>query len=320
MHVGLALPQFDYSIPGQTRIEWADLSEWATEAERLGFASLWLADHLSMSLVKYGGPAAEHAGFEPLATLGALARTTRRARLGTLVLCAPFRPAGVLAQQLAAADILCDGRLSVGLGAGWNRAEFIAAGLAFEPLAARLDHLAEVVAQLRETWTGAPGAPPSLPRPVQRPHPPMFLGGKGDGLLRTIAATGTGWNAVWRWTREDWLGRSAFLNRACAEAGRDPATVHRSLGLFTLVGESEADLKARFAQLQRDSPPGVIDGVDLDGWRQGHLVGTPEQVADQVEAWHAAGIETLIVGLGAVPFAATRREDLAVIASALRLQ
>jgi alkanesulfonate monooxygenase SsuD/methylene tetrahydromethanopterin reductase-like flavin-dependent oxidoreductase (luciferase family) len=315
----LALPQFDYSVPGQSRIEWAQLSWWATEAERLGFSSLWLADHLSMSLVKYGGPAGEYAGFEPVATLGALARITERARLGTLVLCAPFRPAGVLAQQLAAVDILCGGRLSVGLGAGWNRAEFSAAGLPFESLAARLAHLAGVVTALRETWTGAPGAPPCLPKPVQAPHPPVLLGGKGDGLLRTVAATGTGWNTVWAWTREDWLGRSAFLDRACTDAGRDPATVHRSLGLFTLVGESEADLEARFAQLQRDTPPGVLDGVDLDGWRQGHLVGTPGQIAEQAAAWEEAGVETLIVGLGAVPFAATRGEDLALIASALRL-
>src|ERR1700694_5793659 len=104
-----------------------------------------------------------------------------------------------------------------------------------------------------------------------------------------MSAPGTGWNTVWAWTREDWLGRSAFLDRACSEAGRDPATVHRSLGLVTVVGGAEADLGARCARLQRDTPPGVIDGVDLDGWREGHLVGTPEQVAEQAAAWEAAG-------------------------------
>ena len=319
MNIGLALPQFDYSVPGRSRIEWEDLSWWAIEAERLGFTSLWLADHLSMSLVKYGGPGDAYAGFEPLAALGALSRITRRPQLGTLVLCAPFRPAGVLAQQLAAVDVLSEGRLCVGLGAGWNEPEFSRAGLPFAPLGARIRHLADVVRELQDVWTGAEAAAPCLPRPVQQPHPPVFLGGKGDGLLRTVATHASGWNTAWAWTMEGWKGRSAVLDRLCAERDRDPGTVGRSLGLFTLVGESEADLQARFRRLQRDSPPGVIDGLDLDAWRQGHLVGTPEQVREQAAAWEAAGVDTLIVGLGAVPFAATDPEDLVLAASALLL-
>jgi alkanesulfonate monooxygenase SsuD/methylene tetrahydromethanopterin reductase-like flavin-dependent oxidoreductase (luciferase family) len=95
--------------------------------------------------------------------------------------------------------------------------------------------------------------------------------------------------------------------------------VVRSLGLFSLVGESEADLRARFERLQRDTPAGVLDGIGLDQWRQGRLVGTVAQVGEQVESWASLGVDQLIVGLGAVPFAASRLDDLALVARAVRL-
>jgi alkanesulfonate monooxygenase SsuD/methylene tetrahydromethanopterin reductase-like flavin-dependent oxidoreductase (luciferase family) len=107
------------------------------------------------------------------------------------------------------------------------------------------------------------------------------------------------------------------LARACDAVGRDPATVERSLGLYALCGEDELDLERRFERLRAVTPPGVLDGVTLAEWRKGRLVGTVEEVQEQVAIWTSLGVETLIVGLGAVPFAVTDVEDLELLAHAV---
>ena len=86
-----------------------------------------------------------------------------------------------------------------------------------------------------------------------------------------------------------------MLERACEAIDRDPATVTRSLGLYALCGEDEADLDRRFERLRAMSPPGVLDGVDLDQWREGRLVGTVDQVREQAAGWAGLGVETLVV-------------------------
>ena len=111
-----------------------------------------------------------------------------------------------------------------------------------------------------------------------------------------------------------------MLDRACEAIDRDPATVWRSLGLYTLCGEDEADLARRFERLQAAVAAGVLDRVTLDEWRVGRLVGTVEQVQEQVAAWAELGVETLIVGPGCVPFQVVALEDLDPIAEALSLR
>ena len=110
----------------------------------------------------------------------------------------------------------------------------------------------------------------------------------------------------------------ALVDRACERIGRDPATFWRSLGLYALCGEDERDLAARFDRLRRVSPRGVIDEVTLDEWRTGRLVGTVEQVREQVAGWAELGVETIIVGPGCVPFHLGSLEDLEPLAAALR--
>jgi alkanesulfonate monooxygenase SsuD/methylene tetrahydromethanopterin reductase-like flavin-dependent oxidoreductase (luciferase family) len=144
------------------------------------------------------------------------------------------------------------------------------------------------------------------------------VGGKGDRLLALVAEQADGWNTCWIWTPDDYRARLDVLGRACDAVGRDPASVQRSLGLYALCGEDERDLERRFQRLQETSPPGVLDGVTLDQWRPGRLVGTVEQVREQVAGWEALGVETLIVGAGAVPFAVTALDDVEMLAEAVR--
>jgi probable F420-dependent oxidoreductase len=329
MDIGLALPQFDFSVPGERPLRWATVLRWARSAEALGFHSVWLADHLFFSVEKYGGPPGEHGVLDPIVVLGALARATSRVRLGTLVLCAQLRPPVVLAKAVATLDVVSEGRVTVGLGAGWYEPEYVAAGIAFERPGVRLAQLAEVVQIVKPLLAGdeltfggrhyqvngARVRPPAR----QRPRPPIWIGGRGDGLLRVCARHADGWNTVWTWTFDAYRERAAVLDAACEQAGRDPASVARSLGLFALVGESPSDLASRYERLQRLTPPGVLDHVPLAEWRRGRLVGTVDEVREQLRGWEALGVSTLVVGAGALPFVVASPDDVEMLAAACSL-
>jgi probable F420-dependent oxidoreductase len=327
--IGLALPQYDFSVPGESPLRWETLAGWAERAEALGFDSVWLSDHLFLDISRYGAPAGAHGCFDPLVAFAAIARRTTSVRLGTLTLCSPLRPATVLAKALATLDVVSGGRLTVALGAGWYEPELVAAGLELERPGVRLARLAESVQVVRGMFGGGPftfdgtyeradGAR-CLPRPVQRPGPPLWVGGKGDKLLELAGAHADGWNTAWIWSPDDWAPRAARLDAACERAGRDPASVIRSVGLYALAGEDEADLVGRFERLRELSPPGVLDGVELAEWRKGRLVGTVAQVGDQVRRWEALGVSSLVINVGAVPFALAAADDVSLLAEACRV-
>lgn len=329
MRIGLALPQFDFSVPGERPLRWSTVVAHARRAEGLGFDSLWLADHLFVDISAWGGPPGRSPAYDPIVALGALARVTRRPRLGTLVLCVPLRPATVLAKALATVDVVAGGRLVVGLGAGWYEEEFVAAGVPFEGPGARLSHLGEACQVLRGMFGGGPftfsGAHVQargarcLPRPVQRPAPPIWVGGRGDRLLDVVARHADGWNTVWAWTPRAYRERLAALDAACERAGRDPSSVTRSLGLYALVGEDRGDLARRFQRLADLAPSGVVGAASVDEWRNGRLVGTVEEVAEQVAEWESLGVDTLVLGAGPLPFAVTAVDDVELLAAACRL-
>jgi alkanesulfonate monooxygenase SsuD/methylene tetrahydromethanopterin reductase-like flavin-dependent oxidoreductase (luciferase family) len=244
-------------------------------------------------------------------------------------LCAPLRPATVLAKALSTIDVASGGRLTVGMGAGWYEPDLLAAGLTLERPGVRLARLAESVQVLRGMFGGGPfsfdgryeraAQARCLPRPVQRPAPPIWVGGKGERLVALAGRHADGWNTAWIWTPEEWAPRAAVLDRACEDASRDPASVTRSVGLYALAGEDEADLAARFRRLQERSPPGVLDGVELADWRKGRLVGTADEVAEQVRHWESLGVSSLVLTAGAVPFALASGDDVEFLAQACRL-
>jgi len=232
----------------------------------------------------------------------------------------------VLAKGLGTLDILSGGRLTVGLGAGWYEPEFVDAGVPFERPGVRLEQLGEATDIIKAVLEGGPvtytGRHYSVagarcrPAPVQRPRPPVWIGGRGDRLLEVVAGHADGWNTVWVVTPEMYKERLAVLDRACERVGRDPASVTRSLGLTALVGENEADLRRRFEARMAATPPGVIS-ESFEEQRKGRLVGTAEQVKEQLGAWRDLGVSTLVVNLGALPFGVPDPDDLEMVASAL---
>jgi len=171
--------------------------EIVLRAEALGYSTLHLADHFLGP-----GPALEatHHPQQGLAAIPAMAmaaEATKRLRIGSRVLCIDYRPAAVLAMEATTLDLLSEGRLELGLGAGWLRGEYEAAGLPFDPALPRIDRLAETVHAFKRfcsgelldiqgehvSWHGFAG----IPRPVQRPHPPLMIGGGSRRVLELAA-------------------------------------------------------------------------------------------------------------------------------------
>jgi probable F420-dependent oxidoreductase len=332
VRVGLALPHYDFSLRGEAAegpLAFGTILDVARRAEGLGFDSLWVSDHLSLSIEKYGGGPGEWFAYEPLTLLAALARHVRRPRLGTLVLCEALRPAAVAAKALTTLDHLSDGRLDIGIGAGWYEPDYQAVGLDLPPPAERLARLDEALAVLDALLPGGPATfegryhqvrgACNRPPARQTPRPPLFVGGKGDRLLGLVARRGDGWNTSWVWTPAAYRERVAALERACEAVGRNPAAISRSLGLYTLVGEDHADLERRFERMRRLAPGGMLRDTSLAQWREGRLVGTVDEVAEQVAGWEAAGVAELICSLGPLPFSLSAADDLNVAAAGLRV-
>ena len=315
MRFGLSFPHYGFSFPDGGPLTWERTLAHARRAEELGFDSLWISDHFFLSLTRYGGPPDPEGSLEPFTTLAALATATSRIRLGTLVACSEFRHPSHVAKMSSTIDLLSGGRFELGLGAGWYEDEFDAFGYGFPPASERFSVLEATVtvvaALLHEEGPITLDAPPfHLDRAYNRPPPArpggtlIWIGAKGGPrALQLIARHRVGWNTVWKWTLEDYAATARRLDEACERAGRDPREIPRSLGLYTLIGEDARDLAARFEALRRWSPGGALDGVTLESYREGRLVGTPDEVRGQIDRWKAVGVEELIVAPASLPFA-----------------
>ncbi|HJP66297.1 MAG TPA: LLM class flavin-dependent oxidoreductase, partial [Actinomycetota bacterium] len=142
------------------------------------------------------------------------------------------------------------------------------------------------------------------PRPAQEGGPPLWVGGKGGPrLLRLVARHAAGWNTVWRWSPDDYAQRVRDLDRIAGEEGRDPASVRRSVGLYTVVGEDERDLERRWAALQRWAPGGALNETTVEEFARDTLTGTPEACAKRLARFAELGVEEVIVSAASLPFA-----------------
>ncbi|MEV6801555.1 LLM class flavin-dependent oxidoreductase [Micromonospora rifamycinica] len=219
------------------------LRVWREADDIPEIAHAWLFDHLMPIGGDPDGPM-----YEGWTLLSALAAQTRRLRLGLLVTSNRFRPPAMLAKIATTVDIVSGGRLDFGIGAGSRpsyplaRREYEAHGLPFHDFTHSVRSLAEACTIIRRLWTedapfdfqgehvrltGAYGNP----KPVQRPHPPILIGGRSAALLRVVAAHADLWNIPGGGDIEDVIARSELLDRYCAEIGRDPASISRSIHL-----------------------------------------------------------------------------------------
>lgn len=294
------------TVNGLAVSAYRDMVAVSQKAERCGFDSVWLCDHfLTISpddYVKDAGIADKSIGADPAeppaslpllecwTALSALARDTTRLRLGTSVLCNSYRHPSVLAKMAATLDVISEGRLDLGIGAGWFQREFEAYGIPFPPVRDRVSALAESLEVMKAVWTepnptfagqfyslnGAICDPP----PVQRPHPPLWIGGEGDRVHRIAARSAQGLNVRW-WSPEQVAARHDFLSRACESAGRDPATLRLSVTVLlapTDSAEQEARVRAEFASIPES----------------GLIVGSPDNCVERIRDYQRHGVDQFL--------------------------
>lgn len=289
-------------IEGQEGVAWDDWVRLARACEELGFEGLFRSDHY----LSFWRPQ-ERGALDAWGTVTALAALTRRIRLGTMVSPVTFRHPSVLAKMAVTADHVSGGRIELAMGAGWFEREHRAYGFPFPPPGERIDRLAEqleIVHRLlggegsEVTFHGAHyqlEACPPLPRPVQRPHPPIIVGGGAGPRSAALAAR---WADEYNVVYVDPAGakqRMERLSAACQAVGRDPTTLRRSLLAKAVVGATEDDVRRRTAEVMRwTGEDGDVDAY-LGDLRAQHVAGTPEQVLERLAEYAAVGIERVLL-------------------------
>ena len=237
-----ASPSFGIAT-APSQVDYGDIHRVWREADTIpGIEHAWLYDHLMPIFGDLDGPT-----YEGWTLLSALAGQTERLRVGLMVTSNRFRPPAMLAKIAATVDAVSGGRLEFGIGAGsrpdvpFARREYEAHGLPYHDAAYAVGSLAEACTIIRRLWTGDKpfdfhGTYYDLtgawcnPKPLQRPHPPIFIGGRSRGTLRVVAQHADVWNMPGG-DLDDAVQRSALLDRLCAEAGREPASITRSIVL-----------------------------------------------------------------------------------------
>jgi F420-dependent oxidoreductase-like protein len=297
LEVGVVLPQYGTGI-GTVR-------ETALEAERLGYRAVWLEDHFQSWI---GDP--RRGVHEAWTTLSAIAEATDRIRLGTLVTSQSYRHPALLAKMAATVDRISDGRLELGLGGGWYEAEYDRFGYEFrEPPAKRLRRLAETVEILRGLWTEESYSHAGRhldvdledafcePRPVQDPHPPIWIGGGGEAFtLRYAAALADGWN-YGTLEPEGFAEKLDVLGEHCEDEARYDE-IRTSAELFVFVGETtDAAERKREAFVDEFLPdePSEPREFFLAGYLETAPTGTPAEVRERLADYAAVGLEEVML-------------------------
>lgn len=238
MQFGVALPQF--GPPARDPALRDRIRDVAVAADQLGFDVVWTAEHLIFPAqlctpYPYGGGRAPFDISDPIldvaTTLAFVAALTTRVRLGTSVVVLPYHHPIALAKALATLDVLSNGRLLLGVAGGWLREEFDLLGVPFHERGARTDEYLALLKQLwsdeRVTFRGrffTLDDAVFFPKPIQRPHPPIWIGGDSAAALRRVGRVGDGWMAVPRGLAH-LEGCIATIRQAAAAAGRDPTTI-----------------------------------------------------------------------------------------------
>lgn len=274
---------------------WARSVELAQRVEALGYDHLWVYDHVET--VPRREPT--HV-FEAFTMLAALSQCTSTIGLGQLVTCIGYRNVGLLAKEAACVDVYSDGRLILGLGAGWYHQEYAAYGYDYPSNRDRLRLLDEALEVIPRLWSEETvtfeGQHLRLdgafcdPKPVQT-RPPILVGGGGEQVTLRIAARHADLTN-WQVGLEAFRRKSALLDGYCDDIGRDPASIVRTHGPDCRIFDTEADLRSWL-----DSPKGghLWGGVDPDRYVADNLVGTVEQVTEKARAYVEAGCGEFIL-------------------------
>ncbi len=282
------MPRIEFGVMlRQQKIEFGDIRKTAELCDELGYHSVWFYDHI----LGMGGLDLDI--FESWTLMSALSTVTSNVRLGTMVLCNSFRPPSLLAKMASTLDVISGGRLEFAIGAGWSEPEYRAYGYDFPDAVTRIKQLAESVKIIRALWTEEK---PSMdgeyyrineaycnPKPVQKPHPPVIIGGAGEKyLLRVVAELADEWNCPANHSLS-FESKMETLRGHCRAVGRNPGDIRISQQTVCVLAKDEAELAEKLPKAQMRY--GFFGDVEKLG-----IVGTPEQCIRKIEENEKKGI------------------------------
>lgn len=286
--------KFGLFLP-QVGLRFAAVRERVQLADRLGFDSVFFVDHMWSR----GLPDVDH--LEAWTLMSAVATITEKIRIGALVLCNSYRSPALLAKMASSLDVVSGGRLVLGMGAGWMEEEYVAYGYPFPRVRARIEQLEEGIevvkrlfAEPRATYEGkyyGLREAANQPKPVQRPHPPILIGGGGEKrLLPVVARHADIWNCPNNHALE-LPRRLEVLRELCASAGRDPEEIEVSEQSVIVLGRDEKDFEKKWDAAQKTI--GAVFDLEKTAFR-----GTPERVVEQLRKRVAQGVTFFTFLLG----------------------
>jgi F420-dependent oxidoreductase-like protein len=283
-------------IEGQEGVSWGQWLELARACEQHGIPALFRSDHY----MNLDGRDPRRPALDAWATINALAAVTSTVRLGTLVSPATFRHPSMLAKTVTTADHVSGGRVELGLGAGWHEREHDAYGFDFPPVRSRMDILEEQLQIVLGNWGQGPFSfngqhyrPHELdaqPKPLQRPHPPLIMGGNAGPRSAALAARyADEYNTAFP-SIDDVRERKARIERACEQAGRDPLPF--SIMTSVVLGADSSDLDARLRRLAEKigANPDSLAASPPEAW----IVGTIDEAAEQLSRRRDAGVSRVM--------------------------
>jgi alkanesulfonate monooxygenase SsuD/methylene tetrahydromethanopterin reductase-like flavin-dependent oxidoreductase (luciferase family) len=265
--------------------DYATLKKVVLECERLGFDSISLYDHLQFVY----GPT-----LECWTSLSALAEATQSIRIGPLVTCNAFRHPSLLAKMAATVDIISNGRLNFAIGAGFLKDEAQTFGLSFPDHGTRVDMLDEALLILRKLWTSdeftytgeyySVNKAVCLPKPIQKPHPPILVGGGSIRMMDVIAKHANAWD-VGLMSPLEMISAITRLRKVCDEQGRDPLEIENTFQSRIIIADTDAEAEER-AEAWRVERNGKRSDPD---WKFA-IVGSPDTCARNLSEYVKAGV------------------------------
>jgi F420-dependent oxidoreductase-like protein len=288
-----------YAFQAKTPSEYYEqLKTIVLECERLGYDSVWLDDHLMYN----NWPI-----LEPWITLSALSSLTSKIRLGTMVTCNAHRDPALLAKTAATLDVLSNGRLEFGVGAGCQEVEHLAYGYGFPKASVRIESLGEALEVITRLWTqeraNFQGKHYTLrdavcePKPLQKPHPPITVGGGGEKLTMKITAKYADkfdWGSLS--SAEDYKRKLELLQEQCKVVGRDFGEIERSCwpGGQVLIAQNQIELEEMISLRKPASLP-------MDEFRNDNLSGTPNECRKQLQVYVDLGVTYFMLYFADLP-------------------
>ncbi|HLG62307.1 MAG TPA: LLM class F420-dependent oxidoreductase [Ktedonosporobacter sp.] len=266
----------------------------AQEAEAVGFDSIWLFDHFH-TVPK----PTQELTFECWTSTAALARDTKRVRIGQMVSCNGYRNPALLAKMASTVDVMSHGRLDFGIGAGWYEHEYLAYGYDFPDGPTRLRQLRDAVRIIKAMWSEEEAVfegkyhqvrgAINQPKGVQKPHIPLLIGGGGEKVtLKLVAQYGDACN-IGHLDNEGLARKFAIIKQHCEDVGRDYSTIWRTVLFNCAIAETDEEAMAKSTPFQRNIPSGRI--------REQALVGTPDTIRKRLEEIEQAGAQEIIIFL-----------------------